>query len=390
VFGLRVIQSLVLPAGKRGVIYVRSYATGEIIREAMQCPFYKARADDKGELLQAWMRSCGWIVATGALGTGINIADIVFVVHIDRPYGLTSFAQQSGRGGRGGEVSDSIVIVRVQTTSGRRRKEVLSEYCVEQVDEDAMTEFLQVSGCRRQVMAKYFDGEMEGADCRSTDSILCDWCCVNLRRPTALGYQNEEIRGEYNDAVSSEAAPETSREVRGSQMIAGRLKELAEADELVFQAMDVLKGGCVYCEFDRIDGRAHEQPHPYAECFAAEADRVGYCNFQQWREKVDFGKEFGHCFDCGLPQKICRKQETGEACEYIDVMLAGIYILHEQGFLIGAVESVGFQGDYSRDLWEWMKEEAEGFGAVIESNWMKTWREVCIAYLKMRQEYRAK
>jgi superfamily II DNA helicase RecQ len=57
VFGLKVIQGLVLPAGKRGVIYIRSYATGETISGALQCPFYKARADDKGELLQEWMRN---------------------------------------------------------------------------------------------------------------------------------------------------------------------------------------------------------------------------------------------------------------------------------------------------------------------------------------------
>jgi superfamily II DNA helicase RecQ len=113
-------------------------------------------------------------VATGALRTGINIKDIVFVLHIDRPYGLTSFTQQSGRGGRGREVSDAIVVVRVKTTSGRRRKEILSEYCVKQVDEEAMTEFLQVKGCRRQIIAKYFNGETEGVDYRSTDSILYD------------------------------------------------------------------------------------------------------------------------------------------------------------------------------------------------------------------------
>jgi superfamily II DNA helicase RecQ len=52
VFGLKVIQGLVLPAGKRGVIYVRSYTTGETISGALQCPFYKTRADNKGELLQ--------------------------------------------------------------------------------------------------------------------------------------------------------------------------------------------------------------------------------------------------------------------------------------------------------------------------------------------------
>lgn len=55
-------------------------------------------------------------MATGALGTGINIEDIISVIHVDWPYGLTSFLQQLGRGGRNGEVSESIIIVRVQNS----------------------------------------------------------------------------------------------------------------------------------------------------------------------------------------------------------------------------------------------------------------------------------
>jgi superfamily II DNA helicase RecQ len=79
-------------SGKRGVVYRRSYAMGEVISRALQCPFYKARAEDKGELLQAWIKGPGgWIVAIGALGTGINIEGIVYIVHIDQPYRLTSF-----------------------------------------------------------------------------------------------------------------------------------------------------------------------------------------------------------------------------------------------------------------------------------------------------------
>jgi superfamily II DNA helicase RecQ len=74
------------------VIYVCSYATRETVSGALKCPFYKVQVDDKGELLQEWIGSYGWIVATGALGTSINIKDIIFVIHIDRLYGLTSFA----------------------------------------------------------------------------------------------------------------------------------------------------------------------------------------------------------------------------------------------------------------------------------------------------------
>lgn len=73
---LQVVQPLPLPAGKRGVIYVRSYATGTAISDALQCPFYKARDEDKGELLRASGNGGGgWMVATGALGTEIDIQE---------------------------------------------------------------------------------------------------------------------------------------------------------------------------------------------------------------------------------------------------------------------------------------------------------------------------
>jgi superfamily II DNA helicase RecQ len=82
-----------LPAGKRGVVYVQSYATGDVVSRALKCRFYKAKAEDKGEVLQEWIQGPGgWIAATGALGTGINIKGIIYVIYIDRPYGLTSFA----------------------------------------------------------------------------------------------------------------------------------------------------------------------------------------------------------------------------------------------------------------------------------------------------------
>jgi superfamily II DNA helicase RecQ len=93
------VQQLSLASPKRGVVYVRNYRAGEAIAEALRCAFYNARADDKGEVLQEWIHGAGgWIVATGALGTGINIKGIVYVVHVGRLYRLTNFVQQSRRG----------------------------------------------------------------------------------------------------------------------------------------------------------------------------------------------------------------------------------------------------------------------------------------------------
>ena len=77
-------QLLVLPQGKKGVVYICSYIVGEKISKALQCPFYKARAEDKGEILQEWISGSGrWMVATRALGTSINIEGITYVIHVD-------------------------------------------------------------------------------------------------------------------------------------------------------------------------------------------------------------------------------------------------------------------------------------------------------------------
>ncbi|KUJ13632.1 uncharacterized protein LY89DRAFT_557469, partial [Mollisia scopiformis] len=74
------------------VIYIRSYTQGESIAAEIDCPFYKATATDKQELLEQWAcGSSGWIVATRALGTSINIPGVVYIIHLGRPYGLTSF-----------------------------------------------------------------------------------------------------------------------------------------------------------------------------------------------------------------------------------------------------------------------------------------------------------
>jgi superfamily II DNA helicase RecQ len=51
------------------------------------------------------------IIATLVLGTGIDFLGIVFTLHVDIPYGMIDFAQESGRVGRVGKDVDSVVLV---------------------------------------------------------------------------------------------------------------------------------------------------------------------------------------------------------------------------------------------------------------------------------------
>jgi len=375
------VQNIQLQPKQRGIIYVRSYNIGGVISSKLKCPFYRAKADDKGEVLQQWIAGGGgWIVATGALGTGINIEGIIHVVHVGRPYGLTSFVQQSGRGGRSGEVSESMIITRVEHSSGQRRSEIMSEYSVEQVDEDAMTEFIQSKSCRRQVLGRYMDGSA-GDSCHESDSMFCDRCRASSRAPTATAVGSQpEVEVPVKEHTSQEGPS-------GLAMIETRLRKVEASHEQMIRVIEYLQGGCVFCRLSR-GGEGDAAPHDYFDCTLAAASGCGKERYQAWREKVDFGKS-KHCWECGLSQQICRRLEDGRPCEYPDVMLPGIFILHAEEHLQSIVEVVGFQGENEKDMWEWMRGVKEGFGTEWESNWMGAWRAICQVYEQMHEDIKA-
>ena len=371
-FAAGFIPTLPLPPGQRGVVYVRSYATGEVISTALQCPFYKAHADQKAAILDQWARgSGGWIVATGALGTGVNISNIVHIVHVDRPYGLTSFIQQSGRGGRSGEESHSYVIVR-GGSGGRRRPALVTAYTVEDEDEAALSEFLEATSCRRAILARHMDGVSEGADCTSSSSMLCDWC--------------EGRKGDGGLGIGAGGRGTGSSSGSGSQVIAQAYRQDVQQDEAMVRFLDELKRHCIFCQLIRLDGDAETGVHSHAECPEAESYGCGIEAYRQWRRQLELAQR-GQCFRCGLPQSICTAVEQGERCTYYHILLPGIFILHQYGELEDMCTVVGFQGEYGAEgwQWQWLKQESPGrFGEGV-LNYMRVWEEVRRQYCIIKE-----
>ena len=58
-------------------------------------------------------------MATSALGTGVDIPNVLAIIHIDLPWSTIDYAQETGRAGRGGEPVDLVVLVDTQQVRER-------------------------------------------------------------------------------------------------------------------------------------------------------------------------------------------------------------------------------------------------------------------------------
>jgi len=143
------------------------------LSEIYDCPKYYSDAPNKEEALRKW--KSGLMVATGALGAGVNVDGIRWVFHWDSPNGMIEFDQEVGRGGRGGEVVKSKVLMK-ESTFRRYMNNASNESRRMEPDEAALNEFVTAMDCRRKAISRFMDGEGEEHKCEEIDWEVCDRC----------------------------------------------------------------------------------------------------------------------------------------------------------------------------------------------------------------------
>jgi superfamily II DNA helicase RecQ len=72
--------------------------------------FHNEIGPRKTQVLEEWVRKENLIVATNALGAGLNVPDIYAMIYAGIPRNIRDFTQESGRTGCDGELNYSIVI----------------------------------------------------------------------------------------------------------------------------------------------------------------------------------------------------------------------------------------------------------------------------------------
>jgi superfamily II DNA or RNA helicase len=292
---------------RRGVVYSRSRKQCEEVAAELGCAYYHAAAVDNEERLAAWLEYGGLIVATSALGTGVDFPGIVFVLHVDVPYGMIDFGQESGRAGRAGEDVDSVIVVEQGRVEGMAAK-------MQSIDETVMGEFVATKGCRRMIMSEYLDGRT--VEC-SSDLARCDRCGEGV---TAM------FRAHSQAASERQAFEEEMDELRDTQ-------------------------GCLDCfVYGTVDAARRDWGHEAGECVhGKDGEGVAFSeeDVEGFRSKMRFDKRTHSCFKCGISQKVCKTGEnSSRKCQWPRIM-AGI--LRRVGCIEGGrsvIQRCGFEGEW--------------------------------------------
>lgn len=116
------------------------------------------------------------VVATVALGMGVDLKGITTIVHYGAPASIEDYFQESGRGGRGGLQARSVIYWKpADVPQCHKPKMSGKDYEVEH-----MRRYLENNTiCRRTVLLNYFDGSLT----HSSDPL----CCCDICSSTELG-----------------------------------------------------------------------------------------------------------------------------------------------------------------------------------------------------------
>jgi superfamily II DNA helicase RecQ len=320
------------------IVYCQRVKATEDLAEKLGCDAYHREVDTrdgKAERLKFWMSGTKReqygdgrvIVATNALGLGIDVPDIRAVIHLEMPYRMADYAQQSGRAGRDGQRSEAIVI-RLNAQGGSRRPEPL-------ISRHAATDdYIRGDVCRRVVLDSIMDGRDDREGCEEGEE-LCD-VCQNRAIP-------EDIEGESDSRMEDMEEVhirERELEVEGARYRAMAL--VAEAQEgfgdyrrkLAEQKLD----GCIFCSVQHSDDRAHSG----LRCSQASAigGQVGEAyklavSMERFMRRSNVTEDFGCCLGCFVPQELCDgweenrekggwKRVANGKCQYEGVMISVI------------------------------------------------------------------
>jgi len=319
------------------MVFVRSCADAEEAAEHIGCSYYHREigtTEEKEARLNDWISGKSgspFLACTTAAGAGVDYAHVRWVIHMEDPYGLIDFAQESGRGGRDGEAAGSSVYMKRDPRLPAPPPPLDHP---DPVDYHAMNEYLRGFECRRVILAREMDEGQHWQTCEPGD-IPCDICESRTRRgePAAEHDCNVE-EGGTGEHLEGQVEEEEGGE--GGGLIRYRrqqMHEQYEMDEYV-RHLSQIDGGCMIC---RVLMPGKQWMHGLDQCREGHKWRYIRCKQAVLQRSVgrQWIKSYTACYMCGQPQSVCGGWEVKErgkkGCRHRDLMMPLIWGLWEEG-----------------------------------------------------------
>jgi superfamily II DNA helicase RecQ len=324
----RYIANMVARMHGKGIVYCKARArVKEITREELGgCAAFHGDMDnhERVSVLEAFQRGkTQVVVATNALGMGVDIPDIEWVIHADEPRDMLDYAQESGRVGRDGRVSRAILVTGYD----------------EEVDPLMQAYVDGEGGCRRKIPGAYLDGETERGRCR-VDEEPCDLCRPD-KSVADPGDEDNEQTAHNRDrrAMDEEARQEVARQVHAQfvaqerQATVVRVRRMtermveADIEERLERQLWDWKGKCIVCR-----ATGEWCGHVITNC-TREKGMMAAIEVKERRVRIRF-KDCSACGKCGVPQSMCnRYRENGKGgyeriqkgCQWYGIMASTVF-----------------------------------------------------------------
>ena len=289
-----------LSAGQRAVVFCRSRPACERMAEKLECRLYHRTLEAKEESLATWVDGSEKImIATSALGTGVDIDGIRNVVHMGRPHGIMDFVQEVGRAGRSGEPVQSIIVL-----GKGEMKWMQSEAAREsEWNREGLRLYLKEQKCRRLRLSATMDGEE--VVCGEQGGRKCDLCG---------GVEKRKVELETARRGQSRAEEQERKYAVGAQLWQARVRQQAEQRQTIEWAVAEIGSQCAACWIHRRAERSHRPE----SCPVLEVIVGG----EYWtkRRLIRFEADCFCCYHCSLPGDWCPWYSQGQKCVRTDVV----------------------------------------------------------------------
>ena len=163
------------------IIYTNTIRQIIELAQKLQCEMYYSQQINKLLILQRFTQGQTQIItATSALGMGIDIPDIRYIIYIGMPRTLLDYAQKNRYTERDGQLSKTIII---QLHRPIERDKPVQKYI----------DVVPGVGYRRYILDRYLDGPVNGYErryCRDKDpeEIRCDRCNPEWQSPSSSAH----------------------------------------------------------------------------------------------------------------------------------------------------------------------------------------------------------